>query len=158
MTTCRTNCQQAKNNLKHNKRVQERKSKGFQSLSLALGGLGIAKGHMACLLRIKLRAMLSWRAELIRIPSHPPERLMLLLSFSPKSPLPCSPWCPGNLFNASSTDPAENHLPWLCQVGFALSDQQPKVGYLCSCKTEGLLSRLLIVHSAQCSEGQRKTV
>lgn len=86
MTTCRTNCQQARSNLKHNKRAQGTKSKGLQSFSLASQGTGMVKGDdIACLLRIKLRAMLSWRAELIRVPSHPPEGLMLLLFiFFPK--------------------------------------------------------------------------
>lgn len=143
---------------------------------------------IVCSLRIKLRAMLSWRADLIRAPSHPPEGLMLLLFiFFPKATSAVLPV----VSNTSSTNPAENHLPLLrpgdkpCQtqpkgvrgrthllcdtcitrlhsgplscnfhptlsIGgkeICIADQQPKVGCLCSCKTEDLLSRLLAVQS-----------
>lgn len=189
MTTCRTNCEQDRNNLKHNKRPEQTKSKGFQSLFLASQGIGKAKGNdIACLLRIKLRPTLTWRAELIRVPSDPPEGLMLLLSiFFPKAtsavlPValmesvqyqfhwpcrkpPTSAWARWQTMpDPAQTGSREGHASFLCITcafqaavsiqrsqweakRLALSDQEPKVGYLCSCKPEGPFSRLLIVQS-----------
>lgn len=149
----------------------------------------MAKGDdTACLLRIKLRAVLSWRPELIRVPSLSTEGLMLLLYiFFPKAAsavLPVVPresvqyqfhwphkkpptfalarwqtmpdqhkWAQGKHMSpyyvslvGFQAPLSTQHSQWEAKR-FASSDQQPKVGYLCSCKTEGLLSWLLILQS-----------